>query len=186
MALGETVRRETPIRQYDGVRAISGPAFPTRIVKDSITEVALPPSWRWGQPTEGDWKQIREEEIQTGDKLRITYRMLVPFFTDWQRDYIVRQLVTSDRFNLRHVAMNEEERRLVVEVEVLKPQSPALLIPIVIVALLAGGLIWLSTVSIERLGTVEIPGLPPIKMPAVLVLAALSLLGLAFWRKLRS
>ncbi len=147
-----SVRRETPLAVLSEVRAISGPAVPTVAIQDEVTIQALPPSFEYGQETEGPWDTVdTDAKVLVGDTLRITYRMGLPFLEDWQTRYVVSRLNADSRFELRHVALNEEIRRLTVEVRVLKPFSPAILVPIAIIAVLAGATIWLTTQLVEKL-----------------------------------
>lgn len=178
-----TAKTETVLARIPQDVAVSGPAFPTVLVRDEVAVQHLPPSFEYGQETPGPFFQLAtEDKASVGDILRITYRIGMPFFQDWQTRFMVSRLNEDSRLELRHVALNEEIKRLVVEVKVLKPFSPALLIPIAIVAVLAGALIWITTLSVERLGTIEI-GETKLKIGPLLVIGGLIVGGLALFRR---
>ena len=139
------------------IGAFSGPMIPTVQIQNTIEQKELVPNFSYGAPTNGTWEKVdNNTQAAVGDILRITYTMGIPFFQDWQRDYIVSTINKDKRFILRSVSLNEEIRRVVIEVEVIQDFSPAFLIPIVIIGLLAGALIYLTTASVEKLSTVQI------------------------------
>jgi len=178
----QTARTEKAVATIPQERAISGPAFSTVLVRDDVTVQQLPPSFEYGAETPGPFFQlVTEDKANVGDILRITYRIGMPFFQEWQSKFMVSRLNADSRFELRHVALNEEIRRLVVEVKVIKPFSPALLVPLAIAAVLAGALIWITTLSIERLGTIEI-GDTKLKIGPLLVIGGLLVGGMALFR----
>jgi hypothetical protein len=180
---GKTYSTETVVNSYAATRVVAGPNVPTTRIATTVQEVELPPSFRYGSPTSGTWQRLGDQsEVMVGDIVRLTYRMQIPWFQTWQTDFIVWKLNRDSRFSLRHVAVNEEKRQVVVEVEVLKPLSPALLVPVIIITALAGGLIFLTTVSIERLGTLQV-GDTKIKLGPLLVMGGLVLGGLYLWRR---
>lgn len=147
-----TPTTETVVGTLGYVRAVSGPKVPTVTLTDEATIQHLPPSFEYGQETGGAWETVPTDgKAQVGDTLRITYKMGLPFLEDWQTKFIVARLNADSRYELRHVTMNEELRRLVVEVRILKPFSPAFLVPIAIIAVLAGAMIWLTTLLVEKL-----------------------------------
>lgn len=159
-------------------RVISGPQVPSTVVKDEIDTVNLPPSYVYGTPTPGPWATLdNDAEVKVGDVLRINYRLKIPFLQEWQSDYFVSKLTRDPRYILRYYGLNEERATLTVEVEVQQPGSPALIYAIAVLVAVAGGLVWITTSSIERLGTVQV-GDTTIRGTPFLVLAGL---GLAFF-----
>jgi hypothetical protein len=185
MSLGQTVKTETVTSSLDAERVVAGPLVPSTRLDTTIHTQALPPSFTYGQPTEGVWNRLADtDEVKVGDVVRMTYRLQVPFFQDWQTDFIVARLRLDRRFNLRAVTLNEEQRRMVVEVEILKPLSPAFLIPVIVVAVLAGALIFITTVSIEKLSTFNV-GETKLKITPVIVIGALVLGFLALFPRFR-
>lgn len=182
-------KTETRVATVRGDVAVSGPQFSTVQVQDAIDIQHLPPSFEYGAATPGVFKQLAtDEQGAVGDVLRITYRLGIPFLQSWQTEFIVSRLNADSRFELRHVALNEEIRRLIVEVKVVKPFSPPLLVAVVIIGVLAGALIWLTTMLVERLVTLfqgdpKNPGIPWLSIVAV---GGLVITGLMLWPKLRA
>ena len=167
-------------------RAVSGPAFPTILARDEVKVFQLPPSYEYGQDSPGIWSELMtDEKADVGDVLRITYKLKLPFLQTWQSDFIVSRLNADPRFELRHVALNEELHRLTVEVKVIKPFSPALLIPLAIAAVLAGALIWVTTLSIERLGTVKV-GDFKVNFTGIVVVGGLILAAMSIWPRVKN
>lgn len=169
----QTATTETPIADIVGVRAVSGPAVPTRQINDRITVQQLPPSYEWGEGAIGPFETLpADSKVAVGDTLRITYKLGVPFLQGWQTDFIVSRINADSRFELQHVALNDETRLLVVEVKVIKPFSPAIFVAAAIAAVLIGALIWTTTLSIERLGTIQV-GDTTFKLGPLLVIGGL-------------
>lgn len=181
-----TATRETEIATVEQVRSVSGPALPTQQVVDRVSIMQLPPSFEYGAPAAGAFQLLQtNDKVFVGDILRITYKLKLPFLEEWQTRFIVQRLNADSRMELRHVALNEELRILVVEVKVLKPFSPALLVPIAIIAVIAGGLIWVTTLSIERLGTFQV-GETKIKITPILAIAGIGIAALAIFSRARA
>lgn len=181
-----TAETETAIGTIEEYRSYAGPMVPTQNAIDEVTVQHLPPSFEYGAGASGPFELLdTDAKAYVGDVLRITYKLTIPFLMDYQTDFLVSRLNADERFELRHVAVNEELRRLVVEVKVLRPFSPALLIPIAIIGVIAGALIWVTTLSIERLGTVKI-GDTEIKIGPFLVIGGLIVAGLALARSVRT
>jgi len=180
-----TAKTETVIGTAADPRAYAGPAVPSQSVQDRVSILQLPPSFEYGAPSAGPFELLgTNDKALVGDVLRITYKLKLAWLEEWQTRFLVSRLNADTRFELRHVALNEELRILVVEVKVLKPFSPALLIPIAIIAVIAGGLIWVTTLSIERLGTVQV-GNTTIKIGPLLVIAGLAVAALALVPRLK-
>jgi len=184
-----TPKTETSLGIINRDVAVAGPAYPSQLLTDEIEIQHLTPSYEYGQGSQGTFEQLgTDDKAFVGDVLRITYHLDIPFMQDWQAEYLVSRLNEDSRVELRHVALNEEIRRLIVEVKVLKPFSPAILIPIAIIAVLAGGLIWLSTRLVERLTTLfqGDPKNPAVPWLSITAVGGLVLAAVAFLPKLRA
>jgi len=180
-----TATTETPIGVVSEPRSYAGPAVPSQNVQDRVSIVQLPPSFEYGAPSAGPFELLgTDDKAVVGDVLRITYKLKLAWLEEWQTRFLVSRLNADSRFELRHVALNEELRILVVEVKVLKPFSPALLIPIAIIGVIAGALIWVTTLSIERLGTIKV-GDTTIKIGPLLVIGGLAVAGLAILNRVK-
>lgn len=117
-----------------------------------------PPSYSYGKPTEGRWEEVSNtQEAKVGDVVRVTYRMRIPFFQKWQMDRFVSKMQEDSRFQLRYVAMSEEESTIWVEARLLQNFSPLLFFAIAAAAIGVGIGILISVNSIERLGVIETP-----------------------------
>lgn len=126
------------------------------------TPAMLPPSFGFGDPARGIWNVVPDEApVQRGDILRFTYKLKIPFLENWQAGAVLSKLQKDDRWKIRYFALNEEIDRLVVECEItgVFKNNPA---PVV-AALVAGAVlavavgvgVWLATVSVEKLGTLD-------------------------------
>jgi hypothetical protein len=166
-------------------RVIAGPQLPSTVIGNDVTIVPLAPSYSYGRGTPGAWEKLDPEtDVKVGDVIRINYRLRVPFLETWQSKFLVDRLANDDRYALRSYALNEEISRLTVELEVLQPASPAILIALAVAAVVAGGLIFIATDSIERLSTVQI-GTAKVSVAPLLVLGGLAVAGLYLWGRLK-
>lgn len=164
-------------------RAVSGYQRPSALVSDRVVLKSIPPSYSYGTPTTGTFRQIPQtEDVTPGDIIRINYRLKVPFFQDWQSDFYVGKIARDPRFALRYYAVHEEDSRLIVEVEVLQSGSPALVWALAVAALAVGALVFITTDSIEKLSTVEI-GDTKIKLTPLVTFAGLALGALFLLRR---
>lgn len=181
-----TASTESVVATVDRERTLSGPSVPTMRVNDQVNVVHLPPSFEYGTPVGGMFQAVDDnQDIKVGDTLRIVYKLRLPFLETWQSKVIVEKLNLDSRFELLHVALNEEIHRLTIEVRVIKPFSPALIIGVAILAVLAGALIWANVLTVERLLTVDTP-IGKFNLAPVAILGGLAVVGLFAAAKFRS
>lgn len=186
--LGESKRTEVFEQSVDNrdrsaIGAIAGPAVSSVQLQYEIKQRELEPSYSYGTPTQGIWHPVTNyDEAKVGEIYRLKYSLSIPFLQQWQSDYIVRKINEDSRFNLRSVELFEEKRLLVIEVETIKNFSPVALVALVVAGIIAaGGLIWLTTVSIERLGTIKVGDFKVSFTPFV-TFALIGLAGLIFFK----
>jgi hypothetical protein len=162
------------------ITTIAGGASRVR-VEDTIQQ--LPPSFAYGRSQQGPWTEIEfNDEVQIGQILRFTYDLKLPFLQRWQAEYIAAKLSQDERYELLHAGLNEEIRKLFIEVRVLQVSSPAIIYALVILTAVAGAAIFATVYSIERLGTVEI-GDTKIKLGPLLALGGLAVGALFLVRR---
>ncbi len=141
-----------------------------------------PPSDSYGVASGGSWTPVADSaQANPGDILRFTYRLKLGWLQSWQASYFIYKLEKDPRFELRHYSLNEEEKRLWVEVKVKQNFSPVHAVAIAIAALAVGIGIMMSVESIEKLGTIEIGGnrinLAPFLIAGVIAVIAAKFFG---------
>lgn len=174
----EPVQRETVVGSMVRPEAISGVGIATEVVASEETVTQLPPSYSWGSPTKGNWQQTQStDKVNVGDVLRFTHKLKIPFLQQWQTDHAISKFQEDQRFQLLYFALNEETRTLIIEARAMSSFSPVPLIAAAVVIILAGAFVWVTTISIERLGTVSIAG-TKFNLAPLLVFGILAIVGL--------
>jgi len=144
-------------------------------------------STTFGKPTIGIFDEVKaEDSVVVGDVLRITYRLPFPFLLDWQKDYTISKLTADPRYEVKYIGFKEEERRLWVEVKVVRWIAPAIIIAAAIAAVLVAGTLYLTTEKIEKLSEVKIPGTNyTLNLFPLLALGVIVIVGFAQWAKVK-
>jgi hypothetical protein len=153
----------------------------TSVIDKDLEATRNPPSFSYGKETPGQWNAVSSDEpVAPGDILRFTYTFRVPFFESWQTDKFVTKLQKDERYELRHVALSEDEGRLWVEVRVVKPDFgiSALLLCAAVAAIGIGIGFWLVTEGIEKLGS-SVKATSPVGIGIILAAVAFVLYAFA-------
>lgn len=118
---------------------------------------ALPPSFVYGDVPSGRFFPAdNTEEAAPGSTYRIIYHLNLPFLEEYQTSLFLSKLINDERFKIRYLALHEEVSQIVVIVTVIKPMSVPLLVAGAILAVAIGISVWITTSSIEKLGTVDL------------------------------
>ena len=179
----EPVKRETSVATLPKSTAISGPQHPTQTLDVDDEVIQLPPSYVWGSMPQGNWVQTENtDKVFAGDIVRFNQRLKMPFLQQWQTDIAIEKFSQDSRFTLLYWGLNEETRTLVVVVQARTSFSPVPIIAVAVVAILATAFIWVTTTSIERLGTFNVAGVK-FNVTPLIVFGGLILGGLALFQK---
>jgi len=146
----------------------------------TLTANRLPPNNVFGKSNAGNWTAMKESDsVKPGDILRITYRTKIPFFQAWQVDNFISSLQKDDRYQLLYWSNSEEERRVWVEVRVIKPDFglTVLLVAVAIAAIGVGIGFMLTTESIEKLAD-------PKSVLGIGALFIMGIIGFIFFKQL--
>lgn len=98
-----------------------------------------------------------EDTVKSGDILRITYQLRVPFL----QDFLVRALEArwraDKRIQVLHYVYYEETSYIILTCRIISPFSPPLVVAAALAAVAIGFGIWLVAVSVEKVSAVKTP-----------------------------
>lgn len=180
---GQTPTKETVIETKPLTQILTNRFTGAEKVTTEQKTIALPPDFQFGTRLSAAWEEVNQQDkAEVGDTLQITYQLRMRFLQQWQEDYLVSKLSNDSRYEIISIATNQEEGKMVVELKVLQPFSPVILVAVAVVAVLVGAAIFVSVTSIRRLGTVKL-GKTEVNLTPILIFGVIVLIGWSFLRK---
>jgi len=118
------------------------------------------PSYETGRlfATPGAGRFLEDTDtVHSGDVLRISYRLRIPFLQKFQVAAYEYRLRQDSRIELLHFVHYEEEGTITITVRLISPFSPPFIVAAALAAVGIGIGVFLLALSVEKLTTVKTP-----------------------------